>query len=224
MARVAEVVRRVLHRFRAAKILKMAELMASLGCSRSTVQRRLKTWGCLSSYNCNSAYYALPEVVTFDSLGVWRFGEARFSRYGNLTATVIGVIGDSEVGLSAAELGEVLGINAYSFISRFASHPRLTREKLGGRYVYFCSESEVSERQRSARQQAKSRPRIALPSDAEAVLIFAEMIRHPEKDMGSVAHRLEAQGVDVGPCRIGQLLDHHGLRPEKKGALELPSH
>jgi len=224
MARVAEVVKRVLHRFRAAKILSMGELMASLECSRSTVQRHLKTWGCLSSYNCNSAYYALPEVVAFDSRGVWRFGEARFSRYGNLTSTVIGVISDSEVGLSAAELGEVLGINAYSFISRFASHPRLTRKKLGGRYVYFCSESEVRERQRSARHQAEIRPRIALPSDAEAVLIFAEMIRHPDKDVESVARRLEAQGVDVGPCRIGQLLDHHGLRPEKKGASELRSH
>ena len=160
MARVAEMVRRVLHRFRAAKILKMAELMASLGCSRSTVQRRLKTWGCLSSYNCNSAYYALPEVVAFDSLGVWRFGEARFSRYGNLTATVIGVIGDSEVGLSAAELGEVLGINAYSFISRFASHPGEARRSV--RVLLFRGRSERAATVRKAASQIPSPNRTPL--------------------------------------------------------------
>ena len=221
MARIAETVKRVLRRFRVARILSMRELMTSLECSRSTVQRRLKTWGCLSSYNCNGAYYALPDVVSFDSRGMWRFGEARFSRYGNLTSTVAGVIGDSDCGLSAAELGEALGVNAHSFISRFASHPRLARERLGGRHVYFCSDPEVGKRQRSARRRAEARTGPALPSDAEAVSIFAEMIRHPDRDAESVARQLQAQGVDIEPCRIRRLLERHGLGSEKKtGDLE----
>ena len=54
---------------------------------------------------------------------------------------------------------------------------------------------------------------------AEAVSIFAEMIRYPDRDAESVARQLQAQGVDVEPCRIRRLLERHGLGSEKKSDL-----
>lgn len=220
MAQATKESENALRRFRADKILTLTDLMALLRCSRSTVQRRLKAWECLNSYNCNGAYYALPETVAFDCRGIWRCRNARFSRYGNLTSTVVGVISDSEAGMSAGELSKVLDMNAYSFISQFTSHPRLRRDKYGARYVYFSSDPQRGQQQRAARQNAYIEA--ALPSDAESVLILAEMLRHPGRDMESLSSVLKSQGVEVSPYRIQSLLDHHGLTlPVKKNGARI---
>ena len=137
MQTTSEIVRRALRQFGLARIVTLSELMVFLECSRRTAQRHLKNWGCVTSYNCNSIYYALPAVVEFDVNGLWRHRDACFSSYGNLVETVTGLVCASAAGLTAAELGEMLAVNPHSFISRFRSHPALHREKIGGRFVYL---------------------------------------------------------------------------------------
>ena len=73
-----------LRKFRREKVMTIAMLMKLFQCSRRTTQRRLKAWKCHTSYNCNSAWHALPSTVAFDQHGIWRFKEAYFSVYGNM--------------------------------------------------------------------------------------------------------------------------------------------
>jgi hypothetical protein len=153
----------------------------------------------------------VPQVVQFDADGLWRHRGVFFSRHGSLTETVVALVGGSPAGLTAAELGRKLGVNAYSFISRFAAHPGLTRERLGGRHVYFSSDPGVRGRQAEARGRTLAAAEAALPSDAEAVQVFAEMIRHPELEPDETSRRLAARGVRVDAARIQRLLDRHGL-------------
>ena len=79
---------KVLKQFRAKKVMTLAELTAGLDCSPRTVHRRLKTWRAINSYNHNGRYYTLPEVPEFDTHGLWRYRDIRFSQHGNLTDTV----------------------------------------------------------------------------------------------------------------------------------------
>jgi len=221
MKALASAARKVLARFRTARILTLAELVVLLGCSVRTAHRRLKTWGALNSYNCNGRFYTVPQVVQFDADGLWRCRGAFFSRHGSLTETVVALVGSSPAGLTAAELGRKLGMNAQSFISRFAAHPGLARERIGGRHVYFSSAPGVRRRQAEARGQALAADAAALPSDAEAVQVFAEMIRHPELEPDETSRRLAARGMRIGADRIVRLLDRHGLA--KGGAVRSDS-
>ena len=64
----------------------------------------------------------------------------------HLIETVIGLVCASPAGVTAAELGEMLGVNAHSFISRFRWHSALHREKIDGRFVFRIHCGEGAER------------------------------------------------------------------------------
>lgn len=221
MSAVKDLLTQVLNQFQVAKVLTIAELILLLQCSRRTVQRRLKSWGAIGSYNHNGRYFTLPQVASFDENGLWRWREVRFSRYGNLTETLLGVVEASPAGLTAGELGELLGLDAHAFLSHFAGHQGLRREKLGGRYVYFAADPERLAMQRRARAQRPIAEPAGLPSNALAVEIFAAMIRHPEEPPGAVARRLQARGMPVDSAAIEALLSRHGLA--KGGAADSAS-
>jgi hypothetical protein len=211
----------VLMKFSAVKIMTMAELIVLLHCSVRTVHRRLKSWGAINSYNRNGRFYTVPQVVQFDGDGLWRCRGAFFSCHGSLTETVVALVWASPAGLTAAELGAKLGVNAHSFLARFATHPRLVRERIGGRHVYFSSATDVRRKQADARSRSAGPHRQAVPTDAEAVQIFAEMIRHPGLNPEEISRILAAQGTQMDAVRILLLLERHGL--EKKRPAGSPS-
>jgi len=220
MRTTGEIVRRALRQFGLAKIVSLGELMVLLECSRRTAQRYLKHWGCVTSYNCNSSCYALPAVVEFDVNGLWRHRDARFSRYGNLVETVTGLVCASEAGLTAAELGEMLGVNPHSFISRFRSHLALHREKVGGRFVYLAATTAVRARQIAARRETECR--VEQLSDGEAVVILVELIKDPGSSCAELSQRLQAHTPRATPQAIEALLRRHGLRKKRGGPADSP--
>jgi hypothetical protein len=216
MTALRAVSRKVWQKLLAVKVITMAELTLLLDCSVRTAHRRLRSWGAMNSYNGNGRFYAVPQAVRFDQNGLWRCRGAFFSRHGNLTQTVAALVSASPAGLTASELSELLGLNAHSFISQFATRPQLRRERSAGRFVYFAADCSLRQKQREARQRLDQDSQPALPSDAEAVLIFAEMIRHPELEPEQISCRLRATGTVVEPLRIRRLIESHGL--SKKGA------
>ena len=140
-------------RFRARKVMTLAELAVQMQCSPRTAHRRLKDWGAINSYNKNGRYYVFPSVPTFDSHGLWRYRDIGFSRYGNLTETLIHLVRNSQAGLSAAELGQLLQMHPRSFLWLFRNRPALKREKHQGRFVYFATQSEIYRKQKTARSR-----------------------------------------------------------------------
>jgi len=122
--------------FGARKVLTVGELAGMLGCSVATARRRLKAWGCLTSFNRNGRYYVLPDVPDFDEHGVWHHRDIGFSTHGNLIQTIVALIRQSRSGLTAAELGKMLGTNVNSFLSRCARREVVKRLKYGRAFVY----------------------------------------------------------------------------------------
>jgi hypothetical protein len=198
--------------FRAAKIMTLVELSALFGRSGRTVHRRLRELGAISSYNCNGRYYCLPEVARFDEHGIWRCRCAAFSRHGALTDTVAALVRSSAAGLTAAELGGILGVRVQSFVARLCEGGAVDRIRHEGRFVYVSPEPDAGARQREARTRVADS---GLPSDAEAVLVLAEMIRRPDAGVEEVARALAARGTPVGADPILRLLERHELA--KKG-------
>jgi hypothetical protein len=204
---------KVKKKIRVAKVMTLTQLMESLSCSQRSVQRYLREWRCLSSYNHNGKYYVLPDVPRFNRFGIWRYDDIGFSRYGNLKETVLGLIENAKAGMTAAEMGEVMGVNPHSFMSQFRNDPRLRREKRRGRLVYFCSRLEVCEAQR--RERILKEPPVALPSDVQAVIILVYLIKNPDATIDELVTNIQKEQKGIEREMVERLLEHHGIQEKK---------
>lgn len=199
--------------FRRKKILTLEEVADLIGGSIHTARRRLKEWGALNSYNQNGRYYTLPDVPEFDANGLWRRGGVFFSQHGNLKQTVVELARRSPAGLDAGEFGSLLGLDPRSFLSAFAKHPGLKREKSRGHFVYYSSDPAVLDKQRQCRGALHATGRH--PTPAEAVAILVEKIKHPALSHEALSRRLRKQNVRVEPVTIENLFLRHGLTEKK---------
>ena len=99
---------RVLEKFRRQKIITIGQLVKWLKCSVITARRRLKKWQVYTSINNNGRYYTLPQIPVFNENGLWRYRKVLFSKHGNLKQTIVALITESEKGLSAVEIAELV--------------------------------------------------------------------------------------------------------------------
>jgi len=212
-------IEKVLTRFRVRIVMTLAELALLMRCSSRTVYRRLQEWQAIHSYNKNGRYYVLPSVPTFDTHGLWRYRDIGFSRYGNLTETLIALVRNSQVGLGAAELGRLLGMEPRSFLSLFRNHPALIRERHHGRFVYFAAEPVLYRRQRDGRMVMVAHAR--RPSDSEVIAILVEAIKHPDWSLEQLCRHLTRQGLHVTEQAVSNLFVYHGLDIKKNGTFGL---
>ena len=195
------------------RIATLIELTLHLRCSARTVQRRLSECKAINSYNHNGRYYTLPEIPTFDTHGLWRYRDVFFSRHGNLPETFVELVRNSPAGLTAAEAGELLGLRPSSFLWSLRDHPALKREKHQGLYVYLASESGLRAAQQ--RQLALVAKTIRRLTDAEAIAILVEKIKHPALSVDALSRRIREQNLRVDPERIGSFFAQHGLAVKK---------
>ncbi len=199
--------------FRRQEVLTLVEVAELIHSSIHTARRRLKQWKALTSYNRNGRYYTLPDVPCFDANGLWQRRGVCFSRYGTLKQTVVELVRFSQAGLDAVDMRSLLGIDPRSFLSAFATHPKLCREKAHGRFVYYSSEEPVRKKQREQRGLVHGKAR--LPTDFEAIAILVEKIKHPALNNGELSRRLARQRLSIAPEGIGNLFAKHDLSVKK---------
>ena len=217
MAVTAPVVQQAHDALSRAQTLDSAQLMRLLACSLRTLQRRLRHWGCLTSYNCNGQYYALPHVVQFDPYGIWDHAGRCFSRFGNLKKTVAAVIDETPQGITASELTRRLHVNAHSFLSQFADQKVFLRERLGGSYRYFSSDPQRATRQRNRYHASIAQDvRVSPLPDSVAVQLLLAWIDAPETDPMQLTQQLRQQHLDVTVDAVDLFLQQHNLHAQKK--------
>lgn len=202
---------RAIKTFRKKKVLVIEELSELLGSSLVTARRRLKQWKAHTSYNFNGRYYVLPDVAKFDSQGLWRHQDILFSRHGNLKQTVIALVKNSPAGLTGSEIGELVSLTPRSFLSHFRSESQLRRETIEGRFVYFASDKKTCVQQKKTRQTPANPADTHVLTDAEAVVILVERIKHPGLSIEDLAKQLHKTGCRFSAESIRRFLDSHGL-------------
>jgi transcriptional antiterminator len=116
--------------FKRKKTMTVQELSMLMDCSIPTIRKRLTQWRVYTSYNKNGRYYVMPEIPKFDKTGLWNHRDIRFSRFGTLKQTVIQLVKTSEKGLSASDVGVLVGLNPRSFMLQFRDIPEILREKI----------------------------------------------------------------------------------------------
>jgi len=192
------------------KVLTIDDLVNLLQCAAITARRRLKQWSAFTSINHNGRYYTLPQIPVFDENGLWRYQSVLFSNHGNLRQTIIELIRRSTAGMSAAELAPVVDLAPSSYLfTQISKTAGIRREKHQGRFVYFA---DTIERYRQQKQTRTKWPADAYqPTDAEAVVILVEFIKHPGIDMAQLSRKVKKRGKHVAPAVIEHFLHSHDL-------------
>jgi len=90
--------------------------------------------------------------------------------------------------------------------SRLRSAPGIRREKHQGRFIYF-SDEKYPEQKAGLYGPQHGR----LPSDAEAVMILVQRIKHPNSSIEDLSEKVALQGRRIERRVIHSFLDHHGL-------------
>jgi len=212
--------------FRRKQVMRISDIAECLYCAIPTVRGRLKKWGTFTSYNRNGSYYTLPDVPRFDIHGLWKYQGVCFSRSGNLTRTILHLVENSDSGLDAHELGELLGLVPRSFMSYLSHIPGMLREKAQGRFVYFCADRLKYQRQKQDRGDEGKGTLEQLPAEVEAIQILVDWIKHPGSSCEECARRLLRGGTRIEVAAIRKLLAYHGvekkLRPRPRTSAERP--
>lgn len=195
------------------KIMTLGEVAEFIRRSIHTARRRLKQWQAANSYNHNGRYYTLPDVPEFDGNGLWRWRGVFFSQHGNLKQTVIALVQHSPAGLDAGELRSLVGLNPRSFLSAFATDPRLRREKAQGRFIYYAADMAAYSAQRQRRGTLPAAGRQPTPSEAVAILV--EKIKQPALSYEALSRQLRKQKVLVEAETIQDFFLRHGLTVKK---------
>lgn len=200
----------VLKSFKKKKVMTIDELTKRMHCSIPTVRRRLKQWHTYTSYNKNGSYYVLKESAKFDQNGLWRYRDILFSHYGNLKETIMHLVQSSQSGLAGVEIGRLIGLSPRSFLSHFRN--ALPREKINGQFIYFSMDEECALRQKQNRQESSDRSKdTEFLTDAQAVVLLVERIKHPKLSIEELSHRLSQKGHPMKPPIIRSFFDSHGL-------------
>jgi len=139
--------------FREQKVAVMDEMKAALGTrGDATVFRLLAQLAYRTSYSHRGQYYTLDEVAQFDEAGLWSYESVWFSLYGTLLRTAEVLVEESEFGYFVDELDNRLHVGTKDALRKLARDGRLSREKVGRRYLYCSAEPVIRRRQLLARQ------------------------------------------------------------------------
>jgi len=203
--------KKVLRTFARLKIITIDQLINLLQCSVITVRRRLKKWNTYTSINQNGRFYTLPQTPDFNENGLWRYESILFSKHGNLKQTIIALIRQSQTGLSAGEIAQLVDLSpSSSFFTAIHKTPGISREKYQSRFVYFSDSPERYHRQKQERILSRSGS-ADWPTDAQAVVILVELIKHPGTDIEQLASKVARRGWRVEPFIIEAFLRRHDL-------------
>lgn len=199
----------VLQKFWQQKIITIEQLVQLFQCSVITVRRRLKKWQTYTSINKNGRYYTLPHIPVFDANGLWRYQSVLFSKHGNLKQTIIWLICQSQTGLSAGEIAAIVDLApSSSFFTQIKNASVISREKQHGRFVYFNAQSVHQQKHKRILGRTDF---LDGPTDAEAVLILVELIKHPGIEIEQLVAKVQEKGKDLDSTVIRKFLESHDL-------------
>lgn len=199
-------------------VFTLSDLSTIMNISVRTVQRHLKQWDIIRSYDNNGKYFALRESSQYNKYFIWNYKGIHFSKYGTLKNTLVGVIKNSETGLSAKEIQQIIGLDTRSFLFHYKDSEEIRREKIQGYYVYFSSEiSEYNYQLTGRKKQLLSNKILISPlKNTVAIAVLVELIKNPDFTEEKLLEHLRKQKIKscakLKSQEITEFLIFHGIK------------
>jgi hypothetical protein len=201
--------------FKANIIATMKQLKAVLGTAVDmTVYRKLRLLSYLTSYSHHGKYYTLSELTRFDSLGLWKHEDARFSKYGTLINTAQALVSLAEKGYTLAQLRQVVGCEVKETVLTLVRQHRIHREVIDGQYVYFSASPATQRKQHLARMKGQPRlgaegPDVLAHEVRAAIILFVSLLDEKQRRLYAGLESLRiGRGGDAEIARVLNLDIH----------------
>ncbi len=101
---------------------------------------------------------------------MWSYQDVWFSAHGTLLSTAATVVGAGEWGYFVEELDNVLHVGTKDALRKLVSNARLTRERIGGQFLYCAADKDRRRRQWVARRVLLAEPGAAGPLPEAAIM------------------------------------------------------
>lgn len=145
------------------KVATLPELLEALRGARRTVFRKLGELSYRTSYSHRGGFYTLDDVAQFDGQGLWSYRDAHFSLHGTLLSTARAFVEAAECGYFVEELDDVLSVGTKDALRELVATARLSRERLGGQFLYCAANANRKGQQMLARRVLLAEPGAAGP-------------------------------------------------------------
>ncbi len=192
-------------------IATMKQLKAVLGTAVDmTVYRKLRLLSYLSSYSHHGKYYTLSELTRFNSLGLWKHDDSRFSKYGTLINTAQALVSVAEKGYRLSELRQIVGCEVKETVLALVRQNRIHREMIDGQYVYFAASPATQIKQHLVRLKGQPRlgaegPDVLAHEVRAAIILFMSLLDEKQRRLYAGLESLRiGRG---GDAEIARMLD-----------------
>jgi hypothetical protein len=199
--------------FQEKKVLLIADLISVFGItSRRSVLRYMKDMDYLVSYSHAGQYYTLRELAQFDAEGFWHYEDIGFSKYGTLLNTITHLVGESESGMTNAELQEDCRLVVKAALIDLVNKKKLRREKKQKVYVYTSANPQKSEKQLGMRDKLQVTQYSVDNATALRILLKAYQLVQGTVSPEQVATALLKEGSKISVDVVRQVFDHYELK------------
>ena len=183
--------------------------------SRATAFRYLKQVPYQRSYNHNGRYYTRKDSARYDRHGLFSCGDIHFSRDGSVSETLKRLVRESNLGLTARELQALLQVRVQVFLLDAVRHNAVTREKIGGLYVYVHTASAARERQLQQRREEVEARENALTKDlltnTVIIAVLLTLLHHPEAKAADVVRYLQGHSPPIPMVQVDAVFARYDL-------------
>ena len=183
--------------------------------SRATAFRYLKHVPYQRSYNHNGRYYTRQDSARYDRHGLFSCGDIHFSRDGSVSETLKRLVRESVSGLTARELQALLQVRVQVFLLDAVRHNAVTREKIGGLYVYVHTASAARERQLQQRREEVEARENALTKDlltnTVIIAVLLTLLHHPEAKAADVVRYLQGHSPPIPMVQVDAVFARYDL-------------
>lgn len=199
------------------KVLLASQLAEHFDCSKGTIWRKLDGTGYLTSFNRNGSVLTLPDIPEWDERGLWEYQGVHFSRWGNLSETIVHLIENSDAGFRAQELKQHLHDNIHHHLSSCVEKGRLYREGARKSAVYYSTDSR-KRRVQMKRRGSELRTRVGRPpglTKGTIIEVLVLAIRHRATSVEKLMRLVRSEGLNVSERGVRWIITEYEIK--KKG-------
>lgn len=199
-------------------IVTLNEMINRFGFSRTGTFNFFRRENCYSSINFKGQYHIKNSCLKFNRYGLAKKDEKIFSKHGNLLQTIVGLIENSDSGLTIAELNSLVATTVHMQCRRLYAKGVIFRKKFNGVYYYFSADQD----KRTIQLQEKtslSKP-VKLNSILETettenmqdiVKVLVTCVKQPELSAKGIALSLCRRGNNIRTKQVAEIFNRYGI-------------
>jgi hypothetical protein len=204
--------------FKRDRIVTVKNLCAEIKIKEPMIRRYIGNLKALSSVNCNSKYYLLPDSSTFKESELIDVNGILFHKGGTLRSVVSYVVEQSPCGLQVGAIKEKVKTAVSAILPKMLSSSEVERKNISGvhGFIYLSTNPSKRKKQIKARKDLikKQDDNKKLSEDFDADMIIdtlVTMIKKPDLAAKGVALSLQRRGKKITSDKVKEIVNHFDI-------------